>query len=57
MLLAHYLSDVLAGLAFGAVLDKVVGGLFRVARSAHRRCEVGMGRRDGSMRARQLTPE
>jgi membrane-associated phospholipid phosphatase len=39
MLLAHYLSDVLAGLAFGAMLDKVVGGLFQVARSAHRRCD------------------
>jgi undecaprenyl-diphosphatase len=32
MLLAHYLSDVVAGLAFGALLDKAVGGLLRIAR-------------------------
>jgi membrane-associated phospholipid phosphatase len=28
MLLAHYLSDVVAGLALGIALDKIVGRLF-----------------------------
>jgi membrane-associated phospholipid phosphatase len=41
MLLAHYLSDVVAGLALGAALDKVVGRLFRVVRAAREQ-------RDGS---------
>jgi membrane-associated phospholipid phosphatase len=33
MLLAHYVSDVVAGLALGVGLDKVVGWLFGYARA------------------------